>query len=75
LFYQKRGALYAFVLDWPDETVHIKSLNKGTSKIKSIKLLGSDEVIKWNQTDEALIIEVPKNKFCEHAFTFKVLVY
>jgi alpha-L-fucosidase len=71
-FTNKGNILYVFVLDWPSEPVHIKSLNTDFYEVKNIILLGSDEAIKWNQTDEALIIEVPNHKPCKHAFTFKI---
>jgi alpha-L-fucosidase len=68
----KDDYLYAFVLDWPSEPVKIESLKAGEYKVKNISLLGTDEMIKWSQQAEGLIIEVPQNKPCNHAFAFKI---
>lgn len=73
-FTVKGDDLYAIVLDWPTEPVQIKSLAKGKVEINSIELLGSSETIRWSQSNGALVIEVPKKKVGNHAFTFKLSV-
>jgi alpha-L-fucosidase len=65
--------LYAIALDWPGEMLTIKSL-KGwdRSQIKSVKLLGTREPLKWELTDDGLVIHCPSEKPCEHAYVFKI---
>jgi alpha-L-fucosidase len=62
-FTTKNGVLYAFVLAPPTEDIVIKTLAEGGGfdpEIKSIALLGSDELIKWRRSADALTIRLPK---------------
>ncbi len=72
----KGDVLYAIILDWPEKEAIIPVLKKDselfTKKIEGIKLLGSDEKLKWERTTEGLIIQMPTEKPCEHAFVFKI---
>ncbi len=62
-FTSKGNEIYAFVMVKPLKTVEIKSFGKNTGmverRIKSIKLLGCNEKLKWTWHDEALEIELP----------------
>jgi len=76
-FTSKEGVLYAIALDWPDETLKITSLGcKGhlidDCNVKDIELLGSDEEISWELKEEALVVQMPEQKPCEHAFALKI---
>lgn len=54
--------LYATVLDWPGEALLIKSLAKADLKgIKSVRLLGAREKLKWEKTPEGMEIRMPAN--------------
>ncbi|MCR9062694.1 MAG: alpha-L-fucosidase [Cytophagales bacterium] len=69
--------LYAFLMQWPsDNTAEIKTLAKGNKvypqKISSIKMLGSDEEIKFKQTKDALIITMPSYRPCDFAYCLKI---
>ena len=62
-FTTKGGVLYAFVLVPPTEDIVIKSLANGgslESEIANIKLMGSDEKINWDRSDESLTISLPQ---------------
>lgn len=75
-FTTKENILYAIVLDWPEDTLRIKSLGTNSEflkkSIKRITLLGSEEVIQWKRKKEDLGINVPKNRAGAHAFAFKI---
>jgi alpha-L-fucosidase len=75
-FTQKGNALYAITLDWPAKPVVIKSLGSNAhvtdQKIGSIRLIGSDEKLKWTQGAGSLTIEPPSKKTGEFAFVFKI---
>jgi alpha-L-fucosidase len=79
-FTVKPDTLYAIVLDWPGEKAVIKSLApKGRtwaglypSEIVSVTMLGDGKNLKWEMTKDGLVVETPKNKPCDHAFTFKI---
>lgn len=62
-FTQKKNAIYATVLAWPeDNKVVISSFAKGNSrhpnKIRKVELLGYGKV-KFNQTEHGLVVELP----------------
>ena len=71
-FTTKGETLYATVLDWSTEPIHIKSLSNKDQTIKSIELLGSDETIIWEQTSSALIMQPSKVKIGDYAFVYKI---
>jgi len=76
----KGNVLYAICLGWPEDEVVIKSFVKNDNcwvypeEIKSVKMLGVKEKLKWKMTDRGLVIQPPKNseKPCEHAFVLKI---
>lgn len=76
-FTSKDGALYAIVLAWPEKgKVTIESLGKeaglAENKVASVELLGDANPLKWKQTAKGLVVNFPKERPCEHAFTLKV---
>ena len=42
------------------------------SEIESIKMLGSDEPVKWDFSKDALAVTTPKTKPCDYAFVFRI---
>jgi hypothetical protein len=44
------------------------------TEVASIKMLGSDEPIKWEFTKEALVVTTPKVKPCDNALVFKIML-
>lgn len=71
----KNGSLYAFCMDVPQggDTVKIYSLsNKADKKVSGVSLLGSDENLKWEQTDECLNVTVPSAMPCRSSIVFKI---
>jgi len=62
-FTQKQGILYAFCMKTPTEDIHIKSLGKkskiSAQKVASVTMLGSKVKLKWEQSEDALIIQKP----------------
>ena len=62
-FTAKGNNLYTFCLNIPEGDIHIKSLGKNSKlnnrKIVSIKMLGNDEKINWQQDEDELIIKKP----------------
>ncbi|MDC0584171.1 alpha-L-fucosidase [Bacteroidales bacterium] len=76
-FTVKDDALYAIIMDWPkDNKTVIRSLKKDndvyTKQINSVFLLGHGDV-NFSQTENGLEIELPSEKPCEHAFSFKII--
>lgn len=75
-FTTKGDSLYSFVMGVPKTAVTIKSLGHLAGllekPISQITLLGSDEKLKWSQTDDALVIETPQNQPSDIAVVFKI---
>jgi alpha-L-fucosidase len=75
-FTTKGDALYAIELGWPTNAVSIRALGKSAGHIAKpvgkVELLGSDETLAWQQTDDALVIQPPKNKPSDIAIVFKI---
>lgn len=80
-FTARDNILYATVLSWPGEAAAIKSLvPKGNtwtglypSEIASISMLGDGTELSWKFTKDALVVQAPKNKPCDHAYVFKII--
>lgn len=74
-FTTKGNDFYAIILNWDNKGVFIKSLDKNAiadAKIIDVKLLGSDEKINWEQTDNGLKLSFPDKKPCNYAYSFKI---
>ena len=75
-FTQKGSVLYVIQMGWPTNGVNITSLGASAKlldqKIGNIELLGSKEKIKWNQTDDALVISQPETEPNDFAVVFKI---
>jgi alpha-L-fucosidase len=77
-FTVKGEFLYAFIMAWPGEKgILIKSLSNNSElisgeKVTSVKLLGSKEKIKWNQTEEGLKVSLPTNAPNENVSTLEI---
>jgi alpha-L-fucosidase len=56
------GKLYVFILATPSQPIAVKSLGRSspyTQPIKSVRLVGSSENVAWEQTNEALVLQLP----------------
>jgi alpha-L-fucosidase len=77
-FTSKGKLLYAFLMSWPGEKgIVIKSLSSNSElingeKIKSVKLLGCKEKVKWNQTEEGLKVSLPFGAPSENVSTLEI---
>lgn len=72
-FTQKNGQLYAIMMAWPENgEVTIKSINTSEDAVKTISMLGSDEIIKWSQNAEGVTVKMPSKKPCKNAFVLKI---
>ena len=59
-FTSKGNDLYAYVCSFKGKKVLIKTLSAVANlPIKSISLIGSGNIVKWKQTNEGLIIDMP----------------
>ncbi len=75
-FTTRGNTLYAIILDWPaNRTCRIKSLGSERNllaNVSSIELIGHESKIAWSRDAEALTVNLPDRKPCEHAFVLKI---
>jgi alpha-L-fucosidase len=75
-FTTKGDTLYAFMLTWSENNrVLIKSLSTNKidgQKIASVTMLGSGETLKFKQTQEGLLVMLPKAPPSEYAHGLKI---
>lgn len=68
--------LNAFFMTWPENgKLTLRSLAKNTNvkaEIQQIELLGSDAKLAFQHTQDGLVVELPKEKPCDHAWTLKL---
>ncbi|TRX54859.1 alpha-L-fucosidase [Fulvivirga sp. M361] len=72
-FTTKDNMLYVFALVPSEEVIEIKYLNTSHIDIKSIALLGHNEAMTFEQTEEKLTIQVPQASGLEHTLVFKII--
>jgi alpha-L-fucosidase len=77
-FTSKGETIYAILLAWPDQEARITELGKDSrkvaGKISDVRLLGSDIELQWQQGGDALTIQMPKQKPCDYAYAFRIVV-
>ena len=44
----------------------------GDARLLDVKLLGSSEPVKWEQTEQGLLLTPPQTKPCDYAYAFKL---
>jgi alpha-L-fucosidase len=74
-FTAKGNSLYAICLSWPEAEVLVRTLGKqelAGKTINSIRMLGSNEKIDWQQTAEGLKLSVPREKPGKFAFVYRI---
>ncbi|WP_297086559.1 alpha-L-fucosidase [uncultured Draconibacterium sp.] len=75
-FTQNGKNLYAICMDWPGKELVIRTLgSKGKlypDDIKSVRLLGCNKTIIWEQTEAGMVVQFPKKKPCDFAYVLKI---
>jgi alpha-L-fucosidase len=76
-FTTKGDTLYAIALAWPGERLTIKSLGTAAGllggEVSSVELLGHAGLLIWERGEHGLMIALPEQLPCQHAFTFKII--
>ena len=76
-FTKKGNTLYAIALAWPaGGKIVIKSLPKQDDSaagiVTRVRLLGHSGELEWKQTADGLVVNLPAQKPCEHAYALKI---
>ena len=72
----KGNCIYAICLGWPENEIRINALGSDEfddREIVHVQLLGSEEQIIWNQSDEYLNIHPPRKQPGNYAYSFKIV--
>lgn len=74
-FTTRDNIVYAITLNWTEKDVLIQSFAKEhlkNGKIKSVEMLGSNENLEYELTDEGLRVKFPKQKPTDYAHVLKI---
>jgi alpha-L-fucosidase len=71
-FTRKGKTVYAFSMGWPSGEFRIQSLNSQAAKVEDVELLGYRGKLQWTQQSAGLNVQLPAEKPCDHAVTFRV---
>ena len=75
-FTTKGGKLYAFVLGWPEKDMELTLLGSAaglwTDRIANVRMLGSQEKLKWALTPEKLVVRRPAHQPCDFAIVLEI---
>ena len=71
-FTARGGKVYAISLVQAGEKVEIKSLNKETGTISGVRLLGSEQVPEWKQTESELSLDLRGVETGENGFALEI---
>ncbi|MEM9237865.1 MAG: alpha-L-fucosidase [Verrucomicrobiota bacterium] len=74
-FTSKGDKLYAIALEWPKSgTLEVEHLGRKhlPDVITKVRLIGHEGKLKWKQEKDSLVVELPAEKPCDHAFVFEV---
>jgi alpha-L-fucosidase len=74
-FTAKGNSVFAICLAWPDKDVLVRALSSQGipgKEVRAVRMLGSREEIKWRQTGAGLLLSVPREKPCRHAFAYRI---
>jgi alpha-L-fucosidase len=72
-FTGKGSSIYAILLGWTNEPITIESLKAlYNGEVRAVSMLGSHEEIRWEMTDAGLLVHLPAQPPCEHAYVLKI---
>ncbi len=75
-FTTKGSTLYAFIMGWPEKEAAIAPLGlkspQSPGKIHNVSLLGHKGNLKFQQSDDALKVQLPAEKPSDHAVALKI---
>ncbi len=75
-FTTKGGALYAIALGWPaNGTLTVHSLARtadSPAEVTGVRLLGYRGRLAWTRDETGLVVTLPSEKPCDHAYALKI---
>jgi alpha-L-fucosidase len=75
-FTTRGSTLYAIALAWPGEQLTIRSLGAASphvsGEVTRVTLLGHAGKLEWSRKENGLVIKLPSQKPCDHAYAVKI---
>lgn len=75
-FTSKGATLYAITLRAPTQPIRITSLGKNSplinQPVKSVRMLGHKKALKWQQEEDALVVQIPSQLPSRYASSLKI---
>jgi alpha-L-fucosidase len=75
-FTTRGETLYAIALAWPGPQMTVRSLAPATGLLdrppRHVTLLGYEGALTWRRTEKGLVVDLPAQPPCEHAFVLKI---
>jgi alpha-L-fucosidase len=74
-FTAKGNSVYATCLAWPKKYLFVKALGmRGLPDrtVETVRMLGASEAVAWYRKDQGLVLLVPHEKPCRHAFVYRI---
>ncbi len=74
-FTRKGDSVYAIALGKPQEgRLLIRSLKAGSGmdRIEEVSMVGTEEAVKWERTEEGLAVQFPEKLPCKYAYAFRI---
>jgi alpha-L-fucosidase len=76
-FTTRGDTLYATALAWPESgSITVRSLATGTGlygrDVARVELLGHRGALEWTRDARGLVVQLPSEKPCDHAFSLKI---
>ena len=62
--------VYAILQGWPGEMLELENLSIKPGS--EIRMLGIEDPLSWNEVGNKLVITMPSERPCEHAFVLKL---
>ena len=63
----------AFVHDRVQAEGSDRRFNRSSGTVKAVRLLGHSGKLDWKQSIEGLVVTLPAQRPCEHAFAFEII--
>jgi alpha-L-fucosidase len=75
-FTTKGATLYAFFMGWPEKEAVIAPLRTTSpnvaGRVEDVALLGYSGRLEWKHDERGLVVQLPPQKPCDHAYALKV---
>ncbi|HKK18454.1 MAG TPA: alpha-L-fucosidase C-terminal domain-containing protein, partial [Opitutales bacterium] len=72
----KQNRVYAICTEWPGDLIFLEAFSETNApglEIKSVQLLGSDEKVAWEHTENGLKLSIPEQAPNELGLVYRIV--